>query len=333
MSLHPSSSPTLPRRAVCLFGVCAGLCVAAPTLAATTVGSAASINQSVTGALSGREFLVSVGDEVKLRETVRTDASGQARLLLVDDTDVAILSRSRMTVERYAPGSKVVSAPDGTFIVHTGHGSAGELHINTSAGTLTPQGTRFWFDVRGGRMKLDVQEGAVRFCPRGKSEIYCVVATPGHEVTGSAGVPAQVQGMRELPPGPPISPSPIIYNGGSTNTNVGRPPPLNCYQTRSCGCGPYHRCGTGVNGMREPPPGPPISPSPIIYNGGNTNTNVGRPPSNCSPYHRCGTGATGGGNTIETMGTNTYNNHVYARQFSPYRGTGMFHMGGFRFRH
>ena len=282
MSVHPSSSPALPRRAVCLFGVCAGLCVGAPPLAATTVGSAASINQSVTGALSGREFLVSVGDEVKLRETVRTDASGQARLILVDDTDVAILSRSRMTVERYAPGSKVVSAPDGTFIVHTGHGSAGELHINTSAGTLTPQGTRFWFDVRGSRMTLDVQEGAVRFCPRGKSEAYCVVATPGHEVTGSAGAPAQVQGMRE-------------------------------------------------------PPGPPRSPSPIIYNGGNGNTNIGRPPPNCGPYHRCGTGATGGGNTIETRGTNTYNNHVYARQFwhteLPYGRTGMFHMGGFRFRH
>ncbi len=290
MSIHPTSSPALSRRAVGLFTVCAGLYVSAPVFAATAIGSAASINQSVTGALSGREFLMSVGDEVKLRETVRTDASGQARLILVDDTDVAILSRSRMTVERYAPGSKVVSAPDGTFIVHTGHGSASELHINTSAGTLTPQGTRFWFDVRGSRMTLDVQEGAVRFCPRGKSEAYCVVATPGHEVTGSAGAPAQVKGMRE-PPGPPRSPSPIIYNGGNTNTNIGRPPPPNCYETRSCGCGPYHRCGTG---------------------------------------------ATGGGNTIETRGTNTYNNHVYARQFghteSPYRRTGMFHMSEFRFR-
>ena len=153
---------------------------------------------------------MSVGDEVKLRETVQTDGSGQAHLILINDTDVAILSRSTMTVERYARGSKVVSTPDGTFIVHTGHGTPGELHIDTSAGTLTPQGTRFWYDVRGGRLKLDVQEGAVRFCPRGKSQAFCVVATPGHTVVGSAGAPAQVLGMAE--PAPPSGP-PVYWPG------------------------------------------------------------------------------------------------------------------------
>jgi ferric-dicitrate binding protein FerR (iron transport regulator) len=186
MSMHPTSSRASYTRAVGLFGVCAGFCVSAPALAAGPIGSAASINQSVTGALGGRPSLVSVGDQVRLHETVRTDASGQARLVLVDDTEVAVLSGSTMTVERYAPGSKVVSAPDGTFQIHTGNGSPGELHFNTSAGTLTPQGTRFWFDVRGGHIRLDVQEGAVRFCPRGKGPAYCVVSTPGHDVIGAA---------------------------------------------------------------------------------------------------------------------------------------------------
>jgi hypothetical protein len=244
MSLHPSSSPILSRRAVGLIGVCAGLCVAAPALAATTtVGSAASINQSVTGALSGgRAVFVSAGDDVKLRETVQTDGSGQARLTLIDDTDVAVLSRSTMTVERYARGSKVVSTPDGTFIVHTGHGTPGELHIDTSAGTLTPQGTRFWYDVRGGRLKLDVQEGAVRFCPRGKSQAFCVVATPGHKVIGSAGAPAQVLGMAEPAPptGPPVYPPPVYY-GGNNNTIVSPRQP-NCHG---------YRCGTGGTGWND----------------------------------------------------------------------------------
>ena len=255
MSLHPSSSPIGSRRAVGVIGICAGLCVAAPALpAASKVGSAVSINQSVTGALSGRPVLVSAGDDVKLRETVQTDGSGQARLILVDDTDVAILSRSTMTIERYAPGSKVVSTPDGTFIVHTGHGTPGELRIDTSAGTLTPQGTRFWYDVRGERLKLDVQEGAVRFCPRGKSQAFCVVATPGHNVIGGAGAPAQVQGMAEPPPpsGPSAYPPPV-YHGGNYNS----PPLRNCHQTGNCvpsGCQSANRlyggyqCGTGVTG-------------------------------------------------------------------------------------
>ena len=277
MSIHPLSSPALSRRAVRLC-VCAGVCVSAPAFAAPAIGGAAAIKQSVTGALSGREVLMSVGDEVKLRETVHTNVSGQARLILVDDTDVAILSRSTMTIDRYEPGSKVMSTPDGTFIIHTGHGSEGELHINTSAGTLTPQGTRFWFDARGGRMKLDVQEGAVRFCPRGKSEAYCVVATPGYEVTGSAGAPARIQDTTETPPGRHISPSPIIRSGGNTNTNIGRPPP------------------------------------------------------SCTTYYHCGTGATGGGSPTETKGTQTYYNTYYNPRYiaPPYPRAGMFPRGGFR---
>jgi FecR protein len=241
MSMHPRSSRTLDMRPVGLFGVCAGLCVAVPALAAGPIGSATSVSQSVTGALSGRPSLVSVGDPVRLHETVRTDASGQARLTLVDDTDVAVLSGSTMTVERYAPGSKLVSAPDGTFQIHTGNGSPGELHVNTSAGTLTPQGTRFWFDVRGGHIKLDVQEGAVRFCPRGKGPAYCVVSTPGHDVIGSAGAPAQVFGMVEQPRSAPTYTAPVRY-GENNNTYTNNP-----YGCRSWG---YARrpCASGVSG-------------------------------------------------------------------------------------
>jgi hypothetical protein len=242
MSIHPTSSRASYTRAVGLFGVCAGFCVSVPALATGPIGSATSINQSVTGALSGRPSLVSVGDPVRLHETVRTDSSGQARLTLVDNTDVAVLSGSTMTVERYAPGSKLVSAPDGTFQIHTGNGSPGELHFNTSAGTLTPQGTRFWFDVRGGHIRLDVQEGAVRFCPRGKGPAYCVVSTPGHDVIGSAGAPAQVMGVPGPPPSAPTYTPPVRYGDNNSNT----------YTTNPYGCGPvgYWRnpCGRGVTG-------------------------------------------------------------------------------------
>jgi hypothetical protein len=249
MFMHPTSSRASHIRAVGFFG----FCVSVPALAAGPIGSATSINQSVTGALSGRPSLVSVGDPVRLHETVRTDASGQARLTLVDDTDVAVLSGSTMTVERYAPGSKLVSAPDGTFQIHTGNGSPGELQVNTSAGTLTPQGTRFWFDVRGGHIKLDVQEGAVRFCPRGKGPAYCVVSTPGHDVIGSAGAPAQVLGMVGPPPSAPTYTPPVHYGYNNGNT----------YTTNPYGCGSVgyarHPCARGFTG----------GGGGVIYGGGN----------------------------------------------------------------
>ena len=254
MCLHLSSSQALHAAAAGLIGALAGVWGATPSLAGGRVGAATSINNSVTGALGGRPFVVSVGDEVRLRETVQTDSSGQAHLLLDDDTDVAVLSRSTITIERYAPGSKLVSAPDGTFRVHTGHGTAGEPRFETSAGTLTPEGTQFWFDVRNGRITLDVQEGAVRFCPRGKSQAFCVLATSGHSVLGSAGEPARViLGMvgapPPAPPPPPIRrwpigfPSPGHDRGGYNPY----PPPLpsNCAPMKNCGCPHYHGRGAG----------------------------------------------------------------------------------------
>ncbi len=300
MSLHPSSSQALQCGAVGLIGVLAGLCAAAPGVAAPArVGTASSINDSVTGALGGRPFAVSVGDDVKLRETVQTDSSGQAHLLLVDDTDVAILSRSTMTIERYAPGSKLMSTPDGTFLVHTGRGTPGEPRFDTSAGTLVPQGTRFWFDVRNGRIKLDVQEGAVRFCPRGKSQAYCVLATPSHNVLGSAGAPAQVLGMAGSPPPPPppayparINYPPQGYYPNTSNPEVPDPSP------------------------RASPP-PPAYPTGINYHptGHYPNTNNPGvvhpwPPNNC-PGDGCGTRAGGtwnptggGGESPDMVGNN-----------------------------
>ena len=321
MSLHPSSSQALHGGAVGLIGVLAGLWVAAPSVAAPArVGTASSINDSVTGALGGRPFVVSVGDDVKLRETVQTDSSGQAHLLLVDDTDVAILSRSTMTVERYAPGSKLVSTPDGTFLVHTGHGTPGEPRFDTSAGTLVPQGTRFWFNVRNGHIKLDVQEGAVRFCPRGKSQAYCVLATPGHKVVGSAGAPAQVLGMAEppppAPPAPPPYPTRINYPypndyPGPYNPYVRPWPHENCVQTENCGCahagyghGRGGGCGTRADGRWNNNVGSPDRGG----GGGVTKTGGGGPYTGKDPYRAGSPTTNGGGKNIGDGGPYTGGN-------------------------
>ena len=257
MSVHPSSSCPSSRRASRLLGVCASLGVAFPALAANGIGSVAGLSQSVTGAVSGTHFVpVSYGDEVKQNETVRTDASGEARLTLVDYTDLTIFRRSSIRLDRFIlenpnrARSVVMSTSDGTFAFNSGQ-SPGAYLINTSAGTLTPQGTKFTFTVHGGSLRLDVDEGAVRFCPRGKSQAYCVVATPGHPVLGRAGAPAQVLGMVDTPtgPAPPVNtgalgPQP---NGGGNGQ---------CYQAGRCvpsGCSPHRGASPFVpayNGCR-----------------------------------------------------------------------------------
>ncbi len=176
--------------------LCAGLCVTSPALAANSIGSVANITPSVTGAVSGRPFPISVGDTVKADETLRTDAAGEARLRFADDTELVIFSRSSIKIDRFILASPdrarsvVISTSDGSFAFNTGKSPSEAYAIDTSAGTLAPHGTKFTFTVRDGRLRLEVQEGAVTFCPRGMSRAYCVDTTPGLSVIGMAGAPA-----------------------------------------------------------------------------------------------------------------------------------------------
>ena len=101
----------------------------------------------------------------------------------------------------------------------------------------------------------------MRFCPRGKGPAYCVVSTPGHDVIGSAGAPAQVLGMVEPPPSAPTCTPPVHYGYNSGNT----------YTTNAYGCGPggYARypCARGASGNGWDNGGG--KSSGVIYGGGN----------------------------------------------------------------
>ncbi len=185
-------------RACVLVGLGVGLCVTTQAFAANSIGSVANITPSVTAAVSGRPFSVSAGDKVRTDETLRTDADGEARVRFADNTELVIFSRSSITIDRFILSSPdrarnvVMSTSDGTFAFNTGKSPSEAYALDTSAGMLTPHGTKFTFSVRDRRLRLDVQEGAVTFCPRGLSRAYCVDATPGRSVIGMAGARAQI---------------------------------------------------------------------------------------------------------------------------------------------
>ena len=164
------------------------LCVGAGPAEAAIVGKATEITDLVTGGFGAKLGRMKVNDPVLLQQTVRT-ASGEGRFMLDENTVSTVFSRSSIKVARFAPTNVVMSTADGTFEVTTGHLTPGSYRFDTTAGLLTPHGTRLWFSVRGARLKLDVQEGAVTFCPRGKSKAYCVDAVPGRELIVGAVTP------------------------------------------------------------------------------------------------------------------------------------------------
>lgn len=243
MSMRPLRSQTWSIKAVKLFPLYAALCVASPALAAEAIGSAVAINRSVTGAVSGKPYPMSVGDAVKRDEWVRTDASGEARLNFVDSTNLVIFSGSAIRLTRFSSNSVVMTTSDGTFAFNTGNSPSGAYRINTPAGTLIPH-SRFTFTVQGGRIRLDVQEGDVTFCPSGKSKASCVEATPGHPVVGQAGAPAQIEGGP--PPTPPVYRQATPINYGSPSGSGG---PSGCVVRTAADL--RFSCGTQTGGWRN----------------------------------------------------------------------------------
>src|SRR5271166_1148155 len=73
----------------------------------------------------------------------------QARLTFRDDTDLVVFSRSSIKLDQFLLSSPdrarsvVFSTSDGNFAFNTGHSPHEAYLIDTTAGTLKPQGTRF----------------------------------------------------------------------------------------------------------------------------------------------------------------------------------------------
>ena len=142
-------------------------------------------------------------------ESVRTGASGEARLRFVDATDLAIGPGSTVKLDRFVfagggtASSVVMSAARGAFRFTTGNSAHEAYRIVTPAAVIGVRGTQFSFTIRNGRLNLDVLAGVVIVCPRGKGPAACVEARPGESVQARAGAPAQVFAAGGPPGGPP----------------------------------------------------------------------------------------------------------------------------------
>jgi hypothetical protein len=188
--------------------------VASAALAAEPIGSATRVVPSVTGTMGGRTAAVAAGDSVVQDETMQTGPTGDARLRFVDETDLAIGPGSTVKLDRFvfagggSAASVVLSATRGAFRFATGVSAHEAYRIITPAAVIGVRGTRFSFAIRNGRLNLDVEQGVVIVCPRGKGAGDCVEARPGESVQARAGAPAQVFAAGGPPGAPPARGAP-----------------------------------------------------------------------------------------------------------------------------
>ncbi len=169
--------------------VLAGLSAAWASAQAGEIGAATSVQRNASAQLGAQARNLDAGMRVREKETLSTDASGGVTVQLFDSTLLSMGPLSRVTLDRFVANSDgaasrvAVSTARGAFRFATGVSDSRAYTISTPVATLGVRGTRFGFDVSGGRLRVSVTQGAVEVCPRGGGA--CQLAEPGRDVTVS----------------------------------------------------------------------------------------------------------------------------------------------------
>jgi hypothetical protein len=115
---------------------------AAASWAADRIGVAATTKPNADGITAGNSQTLSPGSEVYANETIRTGNLGEADLVFVDKTDLAVGPTSEVLLDKFvydatgSAGSVVFQATQGTFRFVTGTQDHRAYAINTPYGSL-----------------------------------------------------------------------------------------------------------------------------------------------------------------------------------------------------
>lgn len=147
---------------------CAAVGFSSNSFAATAIGQAVSVDDTVTGSQSRR---LSSGTTVFANERINANASGLAQFELRDGSKLVVGPGSKLVLDSliYSEDSSklkkfAITAAAGAVRFISGSSDSSAYQINTPVGTLGLRGTAFDLHVFGGRAYLMMAEGAVEFC-------------------------------------------------------------------------------------------------------------------------------------------------------------------------
>lgn len=162
----------------------------APAQAQPHIGGAIVARNDVRGQTQGRTQKIAEGDRVFQNQVVRTGADSLAKLVLLDETNVAVGPSSQVTLDRFVYDPQVgakqvaIGAAAGAFRFISGRAPHEAYEVRTPQAIIGVRGTTYDVLVEAGRTRVVLQEGAVRVCRR--AGVICIELTePGQsaEVT------------------------------------------------------------------------------------------------------------------------------------------------------
>jgi hypothetical protein len=185
------------RRAAALALVAAGL--AGTPLAASAqqrIGAAALVRNEVLQVIGARTSPISLGDDIRRNEVVRTGLDSQAKVVFLDNTNLAIGPGSTVTMDRFVYAGEQTATQVGVNVVRgalrfsSGSSASRAYDLRTPVATIGVRGTVIDIRHLNGQTIVVLVEGAAEVCPRGGSRTRgCVgLDTPGQvAVVTSAG--------------------------------------------------------------------------------------------------------------------------------------------------
>lgn len=175
-----------------MLGACALGAVAAPVAqAASQIGTAAAVSNSVRGSMGGAASPLHTGDSVFQNQTVLTAAKSSAQLLFRDQTALTVGPISRIKLDRYVydpsrrTGRIVVNVAKGAFRFVSGVAKSSSYRIQTPVASIAVRGTIFDTYHHLSTTIAVLVKGGIDVCARPAGN--CVaVNVPGHYVIVNA---------------------------------------------------------------------------------------------------------------------------------------------------
>jgi hypothetical protein len=136
-------------RSVVLGALALSTIIAHPAWAASNIGMAAAVSNTVSGTTGGGPKPIRTGDAVFQNQTVQTAAKSSAQLLFRDQTALTVGPVSRVRLDRFVydpdrrTGDIVINATKGAFRFVSGVAKSSSYKIRTPVASIAVRGTIF----------------------------------------------------------------------------------------------------------------------------------------------------------------------------------------------
>ena len=176
----------MARSMAILLAAAAVLVHTGSAIAASDIGVASAVTNTVHATQGGAPRDLRTGDRVFEQQVIETETKSSAQLLFRDETALTIGPQSKVVLDRfvYDPATKtgtiVFNSAKGAFRFVSGAATPSSYRVNTPLGTVGVRGTIWsWLISAAGDMVAVCEEGSIEAC---NNAGQCVTAGPGEAI-------------------------------------------------------------------------------------------------------------------------------------------------------